>query len=34
MNKFTVLRLALKTSFGTMWLDDAIANFGEKLEDF
>lgn len=34
MNKFAILRLNLRISFGTMWLDDAIANFGEELEDF
>ena len=34
MNKFAILRLTLRISFGTMWLDDAIVNFGEKLEDF
>ena len=34
MNKFAILRLTLRISFGTMWLDDAIDNFGEKLEDF
>ena len=34
MGKFSILRLNLRVSFGTMWLDDAIVNFGEKLEDF
>ena len=34
MNKFAILRLNLRVSFGTMWLNDVIVNFGEKLEDF